>query len=76
MKNDPAIWCLPPEGTEHGALCWLYNEWASGHRDWCAIPWLGHDMWGGPFPYGAGRLARMGWQFHSIATHPISEPPR
>lgn len=72
MTHDPAIFCRPPVGTKAGTLCWLYLNWGSAQQDWCALPWLGDnlDTWGGPLPYGANRVARAGWRFHSIAEVP------
>lgn len=72
MTHDPAIFCRPPEGTPPGTPCWLYYQWPDGKRDWCALPWMGDAMdgWSAPLPYGANRVARAGWRFHSIADVP------
>lgn len=72
MTHDPAIWCRPPEGTKAGTVCWLCLEWPNGHRDWCAMMWLGDDVdaWQGILVHGANRVARAGWRFHSVATVP------
>lgn len=61
----------PPARTKAGTVCWLYCDDENG-RHWCAVEWLGAslDTWLAPLPYGANRVARAGWRFHSVAEVP------
>ena len=70
MTHDPAIFCRPPEGTPQGTTCWLYANLPGGKRQWIAAIWLGNDLWGSAHDFGANRVARAGWRFHSIAEVP------